>query len=59
LLKTIAAAGAGVLLHRHAEELPRLFSDEAFAVARSTFVEAKPPVRIESRPGCPGFSAVN
>lgn len=52
LLKDIATAGGGrCFFTDNAEELPRLFSQEAFAVARSTFVEAKPPVRIEARPG--------
>ncbi|HNX74557.1 MAG TPA: VWA domain-containing protein [Candidatus Rifleibacterium sp.] len=47
LLKKIAAAGKGrIFFTREPEELPRLFSQDTFVAARSTFIEAD--TQIES-----------
>ncbi|MBY0231570.1 MAG: VWA domain-containing protein, partial [Gemmataceae bacterium] len=46
LLKDIAKRGKGrVFFTDQAEELPRLFAQDTFVVARNTFLDAKTPVR--------------
>lgn len=47
LLRKVAAAGKGrIFFTREPEELPRLFTQDTFVAARSTFIEEAAPIEI-------------
>ncbi|WP_459556064.1 VWA domain-containing protein [Lacunimicrobium album] len=54
LLKDIAKLGRGnILFTEDAEELPRLFTEDAMSVARSNFIEADPETQPDGIPASP------